>query len=235
MCYWSFYADFDGIVQNSMDSFAGYILCYYVRYSNCAKKGKGWINIINSMILIAVMIFACGMVFINLRADWREKCCTTYYKYPDYIIREMDWDSIQKWYGSFDWKPSPLFYEYWGGYYAYMDEQGNDWYYTIHWFYQCFLGQKRDFLWKKVELIQWKRNGFFRDIIDMFCGFLEDSFLYFASERSSAGRCHCFRATGNSYGWKLLRFLYFSKGNEWISCPLSEISKMVLCFRFNHG
>lgn len=96
------------------------------------RKGKGWINILVSISLIAVTVFAFRMAFVELRADWREKYCTTYYKYPDHIIREMDWDSIQKWYGPFDWKTSPLFYEYWGGYYAYTDEQGNDWYYTIY-------------------------------------------------------------------------------------------------------
>lgn len=96
------------------------------------RKGKEWINILVSISLIVVTVFAFRMVFVELRADWREKYCTTYYKYPDYIIREMDWDSIQKWYGPFDWKTNSLFYEYWGGYYAYTDEQGNDWYYIIY-------------------------------------------------------------------------------------------------------
>lgn len=96
------------------------------------SKGKRWVSILISIILIAITVFAFRIVFVELRADWREKYCTTYYKYPDYIIREMYWDSIQKWYGTFDQVEDPLSLRCWGAYYAYTDEQGNDWYYTIH-------------------------------------------------------------------------------------------------------
>lgn len=96
------------------------------------RKGKRWISILISVVLITVTVFAFRTAFIDLREDWREKYCTTYYKYPDYIIRKMDWDSIQKWYGTFDQGSNNLFYRDWGAYYTYTDEQGNCWYYTIY-------------------------------------------------------------------------------------------------------
>ncbi len=73
-----------------------------------------------------------GNALIELREELREKYCTTYYKYPDELIRNMDWHSIQKWYGSFDQMSNHLLYSYWGAYYTYTDEQGNNWYYTIY-------------------------------------------------------------------------------------------------------
>lgn len=96
------------------------------------RKGKRWINILISMILITLTVFAFRIAFIEIRDDWREKYCTTYYKYPDYIIREMDWESIEKWFGPFDQSGNPLSYRSWGAYYTYTDEQGNDRYYTIY-------------------------------------------------------------------------------------------------------
>lgn len=107
-----------------------YVLMFVIAIMR--RKGKRWINILISMILIAVTVFAFRIAFIELREDFREKYCTTYYKYPDYIIREMGWNSIQKWFGPFDLSGDRLSYRSWGAYYTYMDEQGNGWYYTIY-------------------------------------------------------------------------------------------------------
>lgn len=90
---------------------------------------KWKIAVVIRAVLITIVTVAVTVpvgVFLNKRY------CPTYYKYPDFIIREMGWDSIQKWYGTFDQMSSPSDYERWGAYYTYTDEQGNCWYYTIY-------------------------------------------------------------------------------------------------------
>ncbi len=100
------------------------VLTFIIRV---VSKWKTAVVIRAVLIIIAVVSLSVPVgVFLNKRY------CPTYYKYPDFIIREMDFESIQKWYGTFDQMSSPSAYEHWGAYYTYTDEQGNDWYYTIY-------------------------------------------------------------------------------------------------------
>lgn len=90
---------------------------------------KWKIAIVIKAVLITIVIIT---VTVPVGAFLNKRYCPTYYKYPDFIIKEMGWDSIQKWYGTFDQMSSPSDYERWGAYYTYTDEQGNCWYYTIY-------------------------------------------------------------------------------------------------------
>lgn len=90
---------------------------------------KWKIAVVIRTVLITIVIIA---VTVPVGVFFNKRYCPTYYKYPDFIIREMGWDSIQKWYGTFDQMSSPSDYERWGAYYTYTDEQGNCWYYTIY-------------------------------------------------------------------------------------------------------
>lgn len=88
------------------------------------KKKPCWIRVSVSIVLIVVVTFSWG---IGLNREY----CPTYYKYPDYIIKELLLPhEIESLFGEFD--VSERGYAAYGGYYAYTDEQGNDWYYTIH-------------------------------------------------------------------------------------------------------
>ncbi len=109
------------------------VLCIWLTLSLLAmfvtvimrRKDPFWIRILVSFVLIVV-------VFLSWGVSLNKKYCPTYYKYPDYIIKEVlaYWDSIQSVFGEFDLvKKGYLAY---GAYYAYTDEQGNSWYYTIH-------------------------------------------------------------------------------------------------------
>lgn len=88
-------------------------------------KKSCWIRVLTSVALIMVVILSWG---IGLNREY----CPTYYKYPDYIIKEVleYWDSIESVFGEFDISEEGYFA--YGGYYTYTDEQGNDWYYTIY-------------------------------------------------------------------------------------------------------
>ena len=99
------------------------ILAMFVTVLMRGKKAF-WIRVLSSFALIVVVIFSLG---IGLNREY----CPTYYKYPDYIIKELLlWDEIEFLFGEFDiFKEG---YAAYGGYYAYTDKQGNDWYYTIH-------------------------------------------------------------------------------------------------------
>ncbi len=89
------------------------------------RKESCWIRILVSSLLIIVVSLSWGI-------GLNKKYCPTYYKYPDYIIKEVltYWDSIEFVFGEFDIK-NEQYYGY-GAYYAYTDEQGNCWYYTIY-------------------------------------------------------------------------------------------------------
>lgn len=100
------------------------ILSFVIKFLSKLK-----IAVVIRAVLITIVTVAVAVpvgVFLNKRY------CPTYYKYPDFIIREMGWDSVQKWYGTFDQMSSPRDYERWGAYYTYTDEQGNGRYYTIY-------------------------------------------------------------------------------------------------------
>ena len=89
------------------------------------RKEPFLIKILVSFVLVIVVLFSCGV-------GLSKKYCPTYYKYPDYAIKEVfkHWGSVQFVFGKFD-----IIKEGWaayGGYYAYTDKQGNDWYYTIY-------------------------------------------------------------------------------------------------------
>lgn len=100
------------------------VLTFFIRV---ISKWKTAVVIKAALITIAVVSFSVPVgAFLNKRY------CPTYYKYPDFIIKEMGWDSVQKWYGTFDQMCNPFAYERWGAYYTYTDEQGNDWYYAIY-------------------------------------------------------------------------------------------------------
>ncbi len=100
------------------------VLTFIIRV---VSKWKTAVVIRAVLITIAVVSLSVPVgVFLNKRY------CPTYYKYPDFIIREMGFESIQKLYGTFDQMNNPSAYERWGAYNTYTDEQGNDWYYTIY-------------------------------------------------------------------------------------------------------
>ncbi len=88
------------------------------------RKESCWIRILVSFLLIIVVSLSWGI-------GLNRKYCPTYYKYPDYIIKEiLLWGEIEFLFGEFD-----IVKEGWasyGGYYAYTDDQGNDWYYMIY-------------------------------------------------------------------------------------------------------
>lgn len=108
------------------------VLCIWMTLSMLAMfvtvimRGKKacWVRVLVSLVLILVVTFSWG---IGLNREY----CPTYYKYPDFIIKEMLLRyEIESLFGEFD-----IFqkgYVAYGGYYAYTDEQGNDWYYMIH-------------------------------------------------------------------------------------------------------
>lgn len=100
------------------------VLSFVIRFLS-----KWKIAVVIRVVLITIVAVAVTVpvgIFLNKRY------CPTYYKYPDFIIREMGWESVQRWYGTFDQMSSPYAYERMGAYYAYTDEQGNCWYYTIY-------------------------------------------------------------------------------------------------------
>lgn len=109
------------------------VLCIWLTLSLLAmfvtvimrRKGPCWIRISVSIVLIIA-------VFLSWGISLNRKYCPTYYKYPDYIIKEVltYWDDIESVFGEFDIKNGPR-YGY-GAYYSYTDEQGNSWYYTIY-------------------------------------------------------------------------------------------------------
>lgn len=108
------------------------VLCIWMTLSMLAMvvtvimRGKKscWIRVLASFVLIVAVTLSWG---IGLNREY----CPTYYKYPDYIIKELLlWDEIEFLFGEFDILKKG--YAAYGGYYAYTDEQGNDWYYTIH-------------------------------------------------------------------------------------------------------
>ncbi|MGN0324715.1 MAG: hypothetical protein ACI4DW_00285 [Lachnospiraceae bacterium] len=109
------------------------VLCFWMSLSLLAMfitvlmRGKktNWIRILISIVLIVFVISSWGI-------GLNKKYCPTYYKYPDYIIKEVleRRDCIESVFGEFDFFERG--YAAYGGYYAYTDEQGNDWYYTIH-------------------------------------------------------------------------------------------------------
>lgn len=109
------------------------MLCFWMSLSLLAMfvtviiRGKKLrrIRILVSIVLIAVVISSWGI-------GLNRKYCPTFYKYPDYIVKEVleIRDDIEAVYGEFDfWEEG---YDAYGGYYAYTDKQGSDWYYTIH-------------------------------------------------------------------------------------------------------
>lgn len=109
------------------------VLCLWISLSllsmfvTVLMRGKktSWIRILISIVLI-VGVISAWVIGLNRRY------CPTYYKYPDYIIMEVleRRDCIESVFGEFDFFVEG--YAAYGGYYAYTDEQGNAWYYTIH-------------------------------------------------------------------------------------------------------
>lgn len=88
------------------------------------RKEPCWIRILVSFVLIIIVSLSWGI-------GLNRKYCPTYYKYPDYIIKEMLlWDEIEVLFGEFDIFKNG--YVASGGYYAYTDDQGNCWYYMIY-------------------------------------------------------------------------------------------------------
>ena len=88
------------------------------------RKESCWIRILVSFLLIIVVSLSWGI-------GLNRKYCPTYYKYPDYIIKELLlWDEIEFLFGEFDILKEG--YVTYGGYYAYTDDQGNCWYYVIY-------------------------------------------------------------------------------------------------------
>ena len=87
-------------------------------------------------IAVVIRVFLIAIVVVSIAAPvgifLNKRYCPTYYKYPDFIIKKMHWDSPQEWYGPFDQMSGYFVAEPWGAYYTYTDEEGNDWYYTIY-------------------------------------------------------------------------------------------------------
>ncbi|MDE6688217.1 MAG: hypothetical protein K2K17_12965 [Lachnospiraceae bacterium] len=109
------------------------VLCIWLTLSLLAmfvtvimrRKESRWIRVLVSFLSIIVASLSWGI-------GLNRKYCPTYYKYPDYIIKEVliHGDDIEYVFGEFDINDG-LRYGY-GAYYAYTDEQGNSWYYTIY-------------------------------------------------------------------------------------------------------
>lgn len=97
------------------------------------RKKPFLIRILLSFVLLIVVLLPLGVVLNKLY-------CPTYYKYPDYIIKELlpYWGDVESVFGGFDITGKSAYVAgryglfFYGGYYAYTDEQGNDWYYTIY-------------------------------------------------------------------------------------------------------
>lgn len=85
-------------------------------------KAKVWVRMLIISIIVVCIIFPIGIIMNKIY-------CPTYYKYPDTIINSMTYRWVEKIYGKFD---IHVYEEGICAYYAYTDEQGNRWYYTMY-------------------------------------------------------------------------------------------------------
>lgn len=80
-----------------------------------------------AVVIRAVLITAVvAAVTVPVGVALNKRYCPTYYKYPDFFIDGNLTSIVKDFFGEFD-----IATDYKCAYYAYTDEQGNSWYYTM--------------------------------------------------------------------------------------------------------
>ncbi len=82
----------------------------------------------SSVVIKAFLITAVTVaVVIPVGIFLNKRYCPTYYKYPDFFITGNFRSTVQQFFGEFDINSDSMC-----AYYAYTDEHGNCWYYTMY-------------------------------------------------------------------------------------------------------